>query len=398
MNKIPDQRDAGTLDRHHRQRLLPMIGDAGQELLRAAHAAIVGCGALGSAVAETLCRAGVGCLTIIDRDVVELTNLQRQTLYTEQDARQGLPKAIAAKQALGRIDSGVVVHAIVDDVNPDTINRLLPPLPTGEGRGEGSGLNATHTQTRRPPISLLIDAADNFETRFLLNDFAVQRGLPLVYAGVVGVTGLTTTILPRPHSSESGATPKRPLPWRPTPCLRCLFDDAPPAGSAPTCDTAGVLGPAVAIVAGFQTVEAIKILLGRFDEINCALLEINAWTGALRRIDTANALRNDCPCCAQRRFDSLDGKHASQTISLCGSDSIQIAATAPIDLAIIADRLAPHGRFERNEHLLRGVFSGERSDTGEPIELTLFPTGRVVIKGLHEPGRAKAIFARYIGM
>jgi molybdopterin-synthase adenylyltransferase len=233
---------------------------------------------------------------------------------------------------------------------------------------------------------VLIDGTDNFETRFLLNDLAVQRGAPLVYAGVVGTTGLITTVLPAQEDE-------------PTACLRCLFDEAPAAGSAPTCDTAGVLGPAVSIIAGFQTVEAMKILLGRFDEVNRSLLEVNAWTGAVRRIDTSGARRADCECCALKHFDYLDGAHASQTVSLCGKNAVQIspACETNIDLDAMTVRLTPHGRFISNGLLLRGLFTDERGEQGDPIEIMLFPTGRAIIKGTAEPARARSVYARYLG-
>lgn len=341
-------------DRYHRQRILPEIGDAGQDRLRAGHAVIVGVGALGTHAAETLARAGVGRLTLIDRDIVEWTNLHRQTLFTESDAREATPKAAAAARALGSINSGTRTEPIIDDLTARNARRLIADLsPT-----------------------VLLDCTDNFQTRFLLNDLAVWAGMALVYAGVVGVTGLTTAILPT------------------TPCLRCLFDDAPPPGVSPTCDTAGVLGPAVAIVAGFQAVEALKILTNQIDKIRRSLLEVNAWTGAVREIDTSRARRGDCPCCARRVFEHLDGARAAgDAATICGAGSVQITPTleTTLDLAELARRLAEFGDFQASPHLIRGTLR----ESG--VELTVFPTGRAIVKGAADPARARAVYARFIG-
>ncbi len=347
-------------DRYHRQRILPEIGDAGQDLLRAGHAAIVGVGALGTHAADTLARAGVGRLTLIDRDIVEWSNLHRQTLFTEADARDSAPKALAAARAIAAISSGVRVEPIIDDLTARNARRLIAAA-------------APH---------VILDCTDNFQTRFLLNDLATDAGLPLVYAGVVGVTGLTTTILP---ARDSRAT---------TACLRCLFDDAPAPGASPTCDTAGVLGPAVAIIAGFGAVDALKILTNQFDEVRRSLLEVDAWTGAVREIDTSRARRDDCPCCARRVFDWLDGADAAgDAATICGSGSVQITPSRDvcIDLADLARRLAGFGDFRATQHILRGSIH----ESGE--ELTVFATGRAIVKGAADPARARAVYARYIG-
>ena len=384
------------IDRYHRQRILPEIADAGQARLRAGHAVIIGCGALGSHLASTLARAGVGALTIIDRDTVAWTNLQRQTLFTEEDARDGTPKAVAAGRAIARINRDVRVDAIVDDLTAGSAQRLAP----GIARLGTAGL--ARDSAEAPAV--LLDGTDNFQTRFLLNDLAVASGAPMVYAGVLGTTGLTTTILPalpslspRERAGVRGScdseSSSQPSPWRPTPCLRCLFDGAPPPGSAPTCDTAGVLGPAVSIIAGFQAAEALKILTGAFGAVRRTLLEVDAWTGGVRQIDTTDARRPDCPCCAMRRFDYLDSARGDDATVLCGAGVVQItpAEDARLDLAALADRLAPLGVFHANNHLLRGRLR----ESG--VELTVFVTGRAIIKGEDEPSRARAIYARCVG-
>ncbi len=363
------QERAQEIDRHHRQSLLPQVGPEGTARLRESHALLVGLGALGSVVADALVRAGVGRLTLIDRDVVELTNLQRQILFTESDAADGLPKAEAARRRLHEIDSTARVHAVVDDLNPANAERLIDAAD---------------------PPHILIDGTDNFETRFLLNDLAVQRGIPFVSAGVVGVAGTQCTILPRGQHT----------PWNPTPCLRCLLPEPPDPASLPTCDTAGVLAPAVSIVASFETVEAMKILLGRFDDIRRTLLEINAWTGDVRYL-RAESPDPDCPCCARRAFNSLEGAGFSGVASLCGMNAVQITPAArsgrEIDLARLAKALRPHGRFERTPFLMRGDLLSEKPDSGDAVRMTVFPTGRAIISGVRTESRARAIYARYVG-
>jgi len=381
-------------NRHHRQRILPQIGDTGQDRLRAGHAIIVGVGALGTHLADTLCRAGVGRLTLIDRDIVEWTNLQRQILFTEDDARAGAPKAIAASRALAHIDAQCRVEALVDDLTADSARRLLPEVfssVTDDGR---DARPTGSVDDGRDGATVLLDGTDNFQTRFLLNDVAVLSGVPLVYAGVVGTVGLMTPILPATPASQTPAEAQSiGSPWLPTPCLRCLFDAPPAAGSAPTCDTAGVLGPAVSIIAGFQAVEAIKILIGAVGAITRALMEIDAWTGAVRRVDTADARLSGCPCCDRRRFEFLETSSGDGATILCGADAVQITPEhdAGLDLPALAQRLAPVADVVATEHLLRGALQ----DGG--VNLTVFPTGRAILRGVTDPARARALYARYIG-
>lgn len=347
--------------RYHRQMLLPGIGEAGQRRLRDSHLLLVGCGALGSVIAEMLTRAGVGTLSIVDRDVVELTNLQRQVLFDENDAEQGTPKAVAAQRRLRAINSDVTIQAHVDDLNAANAERYI----------DG--------------IDLILDGLDNYETRYLLNDLAVKHDLPLIHGGAVGTTGTAMTILPGN-----------------TPCLRCVFPDMPAAGAAATCDTAGVLGPLVMMIAAHQASEAIKLLTGNIDALDRSLLSIDLWHNRTHRTDLSRNRDPDCPCCARREFDFLHGLSAASAVTLCGRNAVQInpAATgegATIDLAAMVQRLATHGRFTHNEHLLRGEFTSERGDSGECIELTLFPTGRAIIKGTDRTDYARTLYARYLG-
>jgi len=376
VSQLPDN-----LARYHRQTLLPGFGEQGQRRLLNSRALIVGCGALGCTVADSLARAGVGHLTLIDRDLVELTNLQRQTLYDERDAAEGAPKAEAAARRLRAVNSGIEITPRISDVNARNAEDLA--------RGQHGG-------------GVVIDCTDNFQTRYLLNDTCVKLNIPLIYGGAVGTAGMTMTILPTQ-----------------TPCLRCIFPEAPPPGVSPTCDTAGVLGPMIGIVGSVQAAEALKVLLGRTDLIQPALRQWDIWSGGgggggqHRTIDLSNIDRSACPCCAQRRFDYLEGAHSdSGTTSLCGSNAIQLlpAGATTIDLADLAARLRPHGQFSTNAHLLRGTLAAERDRSGgvgegggrdggggAAIELTVFRDGRAIVKGTHDPTYARTIYAKYIG-
>jgi adenylyltransferase/sulfurtransferase len=346
--------------RYHRQMLLPDWGEEGQFRLSAAKILLVGCGALGCSIADLLVRAGVGHLTIVDRDIVELTNLQRQTLYDEKDVAEGLPKAEAARRRLAKVNSQVKLTAVIADYTSRNAESLAS--------------NAT----------LLLDGTDNFETRYLLNDLAVKRHVPYVYGGAVGTRGMAMTIRPG-H----------------TPCLRCVFEEPPPAGVAQTCDTAGVLGPMISLVAAHQATEALKLLLGRQDLVLPALLDIDAWTNTTRRIDLSKSKRTDCPCCGLRRFEFLDGDRAGQAAALCGQNAVQVApsSSSGIDLAALSSRLSPHGNFTLLPSLLiRGTLTAERGDNGAPISLTVFADGRAIVKGTSKPEVARTLYARYIGV
>ena len=348
--------------RYHRQQILPGVGEQGQERLASAHAAVIGLGALGCAVADHLARAGVGTLTLIDRDLVEHTNLQRQCLYTEQDAAEALPKAEAARRRLAAVNSEITLHTHIADFTAANADALL---------AAAGG---------KPAI--LLDGTDNFETRYLLNDIAVRDGIPLIYGGVVATRGMQMTIRPG-H----------------TPCLRCLFEDPPAPGTQPTCDTAGVLGPVVAIVAAAQAADALRCLLGEGDQIAPTLLEFDIWQGQRRRVDVAAARRDDCPCCGRQRLDFLSRDTTDDTLSLCGQNAIQIQAGArtALDLAALAARLEPAGEVSARPFMLRFTPASEQSDNGAGITITVFRDGRAIVSGTDRPDRARSLYARYVG-
>jgi len=360
------------LARYHRQMLLPGFGEEGQQRLLDSTALVLGCGALGSVAADLLARAGVGHLVIVDRDFVELTNLQRQVLFEEADADSCLPKAVAAQRRLARVNSGVRVTAIVDDLNHRNIQRYA----------DGA--------------DIIVDGLDNFETRYLANDFAVSSGTPYIYGAAVATTGMALAVLPHTGletrwESHSGGNLA-------TPCLRCLFDEAPPPGSSPTCDTAGVIASAVGIVANFQVAETLKILTGNFDRVSRTLLNIDLWANEimqLRLVDPDD--QGDCPCCGRRQFEYLEGRAGSNATSLCGRDAVQLRQreeAADVDLGAIATRLCGQAAVDVNDFMLRArVMDGDRQ-----FEITLFPSGRAIIKGTNDTGVARGVYAKYIGL
>ena len=370
------------LSRYHRQMLLEDIGQAGQQKLAQSHALIVGCGALGTVIADSLARAGVGTLSIVDRDTVDITNLQRQVLFDENDVLEQIPKAQAAKAKLAKINSQVKVNARVTDFS----HKNAQPLIEG--------------------VDIILDGLDNFQTRYLLNDLAVSCGLPYIYGGAVGTTGMSLAILPHSHARKN-KSPKSSVSWADelsTPCLRCIFPEAPPPGASPTCDTAGVLGAAVSIIASHQVAQAIKLLTGNIDRLDRSLLSIDVWLNQHRNLDVSTA-RNlcDCPCCAQGNFEFLFGQTGGEATSLCGRNAVQInpqindSDMLNIDLSAIALNLNEHGSFTVNEYLLHGQFTNEQGKDGIPVELTLFPDGRAIVKGTDEPEFARSIYAKYIG-
>lgn len=333
-------------DRYSRQILFSGIGETGQERLLRAHAAIIGCGALGSVQASTLARAGVGRVTIIDRDFVEPSNLQRQFLFEEEDAREGLPKAVAAERRLLRANSSVRVHGVVGDLTAANIEDLLCR------------------------VDVILDGTDNFETRYLINDFAVSRGIPWIYGGAVGSYGVTMTVL-------AGQTP----------CFRCVYPQ-PPGGAQPTCETAGVLNSITAVIASLQAADALKILSGRQDQVVPRILTFDIWSGTIRQIDLP-ARDPSCPACGERRFEYLTGERKAP-ISLCGRNAVQIHETArAVDLPELRDRLLRLGEVRANEFALRFF--------PDPYEMTIFRDGRAIIKGTTDPGVARSLYARYVG-
>ena len=357
------------LDRYHRQMLLPGFGPEGQRRLLDSTALILGCGALGSVAADMLARAGVGHLVIVDRDIVELTNLQRQVLFDERDVDEGLPKAAAAKRKIAAINSQVRVTAIVEDINHTNIEHLAVAA------------------------DILVDGLDNFETRYLANDLAVKSGVPYVYGAAVGTTGMSFAILPHTGGRTAWESPTNFA----TPCFRCLFEEAPPPGTSPTCDTVGVVGPAIGIVANFQVAEALKILTGQYARVSRRLLSLDLWSNELLQLKVDGAYeKGDCPCCRQRRFDYLDGAAGSSAAVLCGRNAVQLRHKERpdrVDLRSLARRLRAHGAVQVNEFLLRAHIT----DGDKPYEITLFPDGRAIIKGTNEATVARGIYAKYVG-
>jgi adenylyltransferase/sulfurtransferase len=339
------------LDRYVRQMRYPPIGTQGQQRLLASRVLLCGCGALGSVLASTLVRAGVGFLRIVDRDFLELNNLQRQVLYDEHDVAAGLPKAIAAQAKLRKINSQVHVEAVVVDVDPSNIAALL----------EG--------------VDLLLDGTDNFETRFLLNDAALKYQVPWVYGGCIGAEGQTMTILPGD-----------------TPCLRCLMQDAPPPGTTPTCDSAGILGPIVNVIASIQACEAIKILSGHREAISRALQVFELWDSRVRQINLDSLKETaDCPACRRAEYPWLEGRRGSHTAILCGRNAVQLSYPdrQAISLDALAGKLQGVGRVTHNRFLLR--FEVDK------YTITVFPDGRAIVAGTDDVVEAKTVHAKYIG-
>jgi adenylyltransferase/sulfurtransferase len=335
-------------EKYSRQMLFAGIGVEGQRRLLASRATIVGCGAIGAATANLIVRAGVGSVKVIDRDFVEPSNLQRQTLFDESNARDALPKAVAAERKLRAINSSISVQGVVADLRPENAPELL------------SGCD------------LLLDGTDNFETRFLINDFSVKSGVSWIYAAAVASYGLTMTIRP-------GLTP----------CLACLLEDS--ASTRPleeTCDTIGVLGSIVNLIASWQVAEALKILAGRTEALHGRLLSCDVWTGQTQSI---RVTRNpQCRACARRDFVYLEGE-AQPHITMCGRDSVQIHdRSRSLDLAALALRLRPVVEdIRQNAFLIRFRVS--------PYEMTVFADGRTILKGTKDPAVARSLYARYLG-
>jgi len=359
------------LSRYHRQMLLPGIGEQGQKKLLASRVLVLGCGALGTVIANLLARAGVGHLVVADRDFIEMTNLQRQVLFDEQDVTDGIPKAEAVKRKIARINSQVTVDAVIDDVNYTNIEKLT------------EGCDA------------IIDGVDNFETRFLANDCAVKLGLPYIYGGAVGSVGMTYAILPHTQAGNSE--------WEQagvaTPCLRCIFEQAPPPGMNPTCETAGVLSPVVSIVASYEVNETIKVLTGNWDAVSSAMLSIDTWLNTVKQFKVLRAYDvGECPCCKKRLFEHLAGKYASASTTLCGRNAVQLMVkqqgAVKLNFDEIADRLRTYGPVSTSKFMLRANIH----ENGESYELTLFTDGRAIIKGTKESSVAKSVYAKYVGV
>lgn len=360
------------LSRYHRQMILPGIGEDGQQRLLGSTACVIGCGALGSVIADLLARAGVGHLVIIDRDFIEMTNLQRQTLFDERDVAEAVPKAEAARRRLGKINSDVRVTAVVDDLNRTNIERYA------------SGAD------------VIVDGLDNFEGRYLVNDFCVKHGIAYVYGGAVGTVGAAFAILPH---TEGGDAPWETLPdgSRAGPCLRCLFEEEPAPGTMPTCDTAGILASAAVTVASFEVAETLKVLTGNYAQVSPTLLNVDLWNSSMSELRVAGAYEHgDCPCCKHGRFEYLEGSRGTGAATLCGRDAVQLThrqrATA-LDLPVIAERLRPHGEVRTNRFMLRASLT----DNGKPYTLSLFPDGRAIVHGTDEAAVARSVYAKFIG-
>lgn len=335
-------------DRYSRQILFPGIGPEGQRLLAEARVAIVGCGATGTCVASLLARAGVGNLLIIDRDYVEPSNLQRQTLFDEADAAESLPKAVAAARKIAAFNSEVQVTAEVADLTPENAESLLSQTDLG----------------------VILDATDNFETRYLINDLAVKSGKPWIYAAAVAAYAVTMNIIPGE-----------------TACLSCIFP-APPEGTVETCDTAGILNSAVNWVGSIQATEAIKFLVGARDKLRRTLLSLDLWTNDAAEV-AASRPRADCQTCGRHEFLHLAGQRRPQ-ITLCGRNSVQIHEhDRPVNFTEMSARLQSHGLVKHNDFVLKFW--------REPYEMTLFPDGRAIIKGTNDTAVARSLYARFIG-
>lgn len=345
----PERTAISDTERYSRQVLFPGIGEEGQRLIQAVRIAIVGCGATGAAAAALLARAGVGHLTIIDRDFVEPSNLQRQVLFDEQDAAECLPKAEAARRHIGRFNSGVRVEAHIADLTPGNVNQLLANS------------------------DLVLDATDNFETRYLINDYCVANGKPWIYTAAIGAYAATMNILPAGEHR--------------TACLACLFP-APPSGTVETCDTAGILNTAVNLAASMSVSEALKFATGNLAGMRRTLFSIDLWTNERSEIRTGTP-RKDCATCAEHQYPHLAGKGRPQ-ITLCGRNSVQIHEHhRPVDFAELTERLQPHGRVRSNSMLLRF----ERA----PHTITVFADGRALIQGTTDTAVARTLYARFIG-
>jgi molybdopterin/thiamine biosynthesis adenylyltransferase len=338
-------------ERYSRQALFEPIGEAGQARLSGAKVVVIGCGALGAVQAETLARAGVGRLTLIDRDFVEESNLHRQIMFEESDAAQRLPKAVAAARHIARVNSSLRVEPIVTDVSFDNIEELIAGA------------------------DVVLDGTDNFETRYLINDACVKTGTPWVYGAAVGSYGLTMTIVPNE-----------------TPCLRCVLPGMPEPGSGPTCDTAGVIMPIISIIGSIQSAEAMKLIVGETDKLHRSLIRIDVWDFQFNRMDLADFPdRQDCPACGRGDFEFLRGASRQVTTTLCGRNAVQIARSglARIDFAALAERLKPSGEVAFNDFLLRFRV--------DDYDITVFRDARSIIRGTTDPAIARGLYARYIG-
>lgn len=342
------------LGRYRKQMLFGPIGEEGQQRISEAKVLLCGCGALGSVIADILARAGVGCLRIVDRDFVELSNLQRQVLYDEEDVARQVPKAIAAAERLRKVNSEIEIEPIVADVERTNVMEFA--------RG----------------MDIIVDGLDNFETRFLLNDVSLSLGIPWVHGGCVGSYGQVMTFVPGQ-----------------TPCYVCVMGEETSTTTGETCDTAGVIAPAIHAVAAQEAVETLKWLVAPGEGVESSLLHLDVWHGTWQRMEMSGLMEVDCPTCKGGKRRWLMGDRGSSTTVLCGRNSVQISPaeklTERLDLAELEASLARTGRVSRNPYLLR--FEPDESE----LMLTLFPDGRLIVQGTQEPQVARQVYSRYFG-
>ncbi len=338
------------LDRYRRQMRFAPLGEEGQHELAAARVLICGSGALGCSVADMLVRAGVGSVRLVDRDFVDLDNLHRQILFDESDAEQHMPKAVAASKRLAEINSQVQVEPIVADVNAANIRDLVQD------------------------VAVIVDGTDNFETRYLLNDIAVEAKIPWVFAGCVGAEGQTFAIVPGQ-----------------TPCLTCIMSEPPPAEEMPTCESAGVLSPIVNLMASLQATETLKLLSGNAERLNPMMTFVDLWDNRIQTISMAGSRNSECSTCGKREFVWLSGNRGSSATQLCGRNSVQISPTAggAVDLELLARKLDSVGTISANPYLLRAQV--------EEYLLTVFADGRTIVGGTDDPAKARTVHAKYVG-
>jgi molybdopterin/thiamine biosynthesis adenylyltransferase len=341
-----------SLERYSRQILFQHIDGNRQKKLINSTVLLIGCGALGTVSSSYLVRAGIGELRIIDRDYIEENNLQRQILFDEEDILENLPKAVAAQKKLQRINSNVKVEGIVTDINYSNIDELTKD------------------------VDIIIDGTDNFETRFLVNDYCVKNSIPWVYGACIGSRGVVMNIIPSM-----------------TPCLRCVFETMPQIGSFPTCDTAGVIGPIAGIIASFQVTEAIKILTGNYASVNKSLLEIDVWETNFRQIDISELKdTNNCPTCKLHNYEFLKAEAGIMTTLLCGKNAIQVMSRniGNIDLRHLEQRLGSIADVSCNDFMLKFKIKDHA--------FTVFPDGRAIITGTADSSTAKGLYSKYLGM
>ncbi len=341
--------NSNSAERYSRQILFAGIGKKGQQRLAKSRAVIIGCGALGSAQAEALARAGVGTLRIVDRDFVEFSNLQRQTMFTESDATERLPKAIACANHIGEINGDIKIEPEIADANHSNIEALIAEA------------------------DVVMDGTDNFATRYLINDACIKHEVNWIYGAAVGSYGVTMTIRPQQ-----------------TPCLRCIFPEAPPAASAPTCDTAGVIMPIISIVAAVQVSEALKLLTGDIESLHKSLMQFDVWRNEWRKIGLGSK-QTDCPTCGLGQYETLNADAREFAAVMCGRHAVQISpsTSASIDLKALSSKLASAGEVKANDYLLR-------FRTGE-YELTVFQDARSIIRGTDDIATARSLYSKYIG-